>query len=86
MMVSAVVRFGLMKTTVGMSDSDSILEKIDSFGRRIGILNRFFAIRFSLEPILHRQNRNQNRQAIQRFEILKLMTFVLGTRFFRKTV
>ena len=27
---------------VGMFDSDSILEKIDSFGRRIGILNRFF--------------------------------------------
>ena len=51
-----------------------ILEKIDSFGRRIGILNRFFAIQFSLEPILYRQNRNRNGRAIQRFGILKLMT------------
>ena len=32
--------------------------KVDTFGRRIGILNRFFAIRFSLKPILYRQNRD----------------------------
>ena len=38
---------------VGIFDSNSILEKIDSFGQRIDILNRFFAIRFSLEPILY---------------------------------
>ena len=68
---------------VGMFDSDSILEKIDSFGRRIGILNRFFAIRFSLEPILNGQNRNRNGPTIKRFRILKLMTFFfLETRFF----
>ena len=58
-----------------MFDFDSILEKIDSFGLRIGISYRFFAIRFLLEPILCRQNRNRNRRAIQRFGILKLMAF-----------
>ena len=47
----------------------------------------FFAIRFSLGPILYRQHRNRNgRAVIQRFGILKLMTFFLGTRFFLKTV
>ena len=45
---------------LGMFESDSILEKIDSFVRRIGILNRFFAIRFFLEPILNGQNRKRN--------------------------
>ena len=58
-----------------MFDSDSIFEKIDSFGARIGILYRFIAIRFSLEPILYRQNQNRNRQAIKQFRVLKLMTF-----------
>ena len=37
---------------LGMFDSDSILKKIDSLSSRIGILNRFCAIRFSLKPIL----------------------------------
>ena len=64
-------------STLGMFDSDSILEKIDSFGRRIGILNRFFGIRFLLESILNGDNRNHNGSAM-RFRILKLMTFFSG--------
>ena len=32
--------------TSKMLDSDSIREKIDTFGRRIGILNRFFSLLF----------------------------------------
>ena len=59
-----------------MLDSDSI-KKIDSFDRRIGILNQFFAIRFLLEPILNGQNRNRNGPTIKRFRI-----FFLGTRDF----
>ena len=62
--------------TVGMFDSDSILQKIDFFGRRIGIFNRFFAIRFLLEPI----NRNCN----GRFGILKRMTFFFRNPIFHK--
>ena len=67
---------------LGMFDSDSILEKIDSFDRRIGILNRSFAIPFLLEPILNGQNRKRNRPAIKRFRILKLLTFF----FFRNPI
>ena len=62
------------KYEIGMFDSDSILEKIDSFGRRIGILNRFFGIRFLLKSILNGQNRNRNGSAM-RFQILKVMNF-----------
>ena len=61
------IRVGYTLFFLEMFDSDSILEKIDSFGRRIGILNRFFAIRFLLEPILNGQNRNRNGPAIKRF-------------------
>ena len=58
-----------------MFDSDTILEQIDSFGPRIGILYRFLAIRFSIEAILYRQNRNRNGQAIKQFGVLKLTIF-----------
>ena len=62
-------------TKVGMFDSDSILEKIVSFGLRIGFFNRIFAIRFSWESILYPKNQNRKGPPIKRFPILKVMIF-----------
>ena len=73
-----------------MFDSDSILEKNDSFGARIGFLNRSFAIRFSSDSILYPENRNfflrtrlfttvgtvSNRLLDQKHRFLQILTII----------